>query len=72
MNINELLWGAIAILAVLAVALACCWQHRKRKAKHLVAIRGEQEKYAEVNHALEPFGFAYSLSKDIFYSLEDA
>ncbi len=72
MNINELLWGAIAILAVLAAALACCWQHRKSKAKHLVAIRGEQEKYAEVNHALEPFGFAYSLSKDIFYSLEDA
>lgn len=72
MNLNGLLWGAIAILAVLAVVLACCRQQRKRKARHLAKSKSEQEKYAEINQALEPFGFAYSLSKDIVYSLEDA
>ncbi len=72
MDINDVLWGILAILAVLAFVLLCCRYQRHKKARYLVKKRSEQEKYAEINQALEPFGFAYSLSKDIFYSLEDA
>lgn len=72
LNINDVLWGCLAIFAVLVVILCCCRYRRHRKAKYLVKTRSEQEKYAEINQALGPFGFAYSLSKDIFYSLEDA
>ena len=36
-------------------------------------MSGEAEmRTGKINRALEPFGFAYSLSKDIFYSLENA
>ncbi len=72
MNTTDLLWGISAIIAVLLVILVCCRFRQRRKAKCLVKKHSEQEKYAEINQALQPFGFAYSLSKDIFYSLEDA
>lgn len=72
LNFIDLFWGSLTILAVLAVILFCCRYQQRRKARCLVKEQSEQEKYRKINQALLPFGFAYSLSKDIFYSLEDA
>ena len=69
-------WIVIGILAVvlllLAVIICCIRYHRHKRAKCLVRRRCDQEKIRDINGALEPFGFAYHLHKDIFYSLEDA
>ena len=67
-----LLCGIITGILLLTAGF-CCYRYRcRKKARELVRTQSEQEKYAQLNQALAPFGFAYSLSKDIFYSLEDA
>lgn len=54
------------------VIICCCRHHRHKKVKYKVKYRSDQEKLKDINNALRPFGFAYDLLKDIFYSLENA
>ncbi len=72
MNINWLGWIIFIVLVLLLCIWIYCRFRRHKKAKCKVKEHSEKEKVTEINAALEPFGFAYSLSKDIFYSLEDA
>lgn len=72
MKINWLLLGILAAILLLLVIFCYCRYRRHKKAKCMVKERCDKEKLTDINKALEPFGFAYSLPKDIFYSLEDA
>ena len=70
---TEYMFLGCLILAVLAVFLIVCIRvHRHKKAKYRVKQRSDKEKLNDINGVLQPFGFAYDLSKDIFYSLEHA
>lgn len=72
LKINWILLGILAAVLLL-LTIFCCYRYmRHKKAKRLVRGRSDQEKLTDINQALRPFGFAYSLRKDIFYSLEDA
>ncbi|MCI9004195.1 MAG: DUF4474 domain-containing protein [Lachnospiraceae bacterium] len=66
----------LVILVVLILVLASFFCHYRsccrRNARNRVKSQSDGEKLREINQALEPFGFAYSMPKDIFYSLEDA
>ena len=72
MNINHLFLGIFAAAIIVIMIVFLMRYHRKRKAKRLVKERDDRQKLVDINRALEPFGFAYSILKDIFYSLEDA
>ena len=68
-------WVIFAIVAavLLLLILICCIRYRRHKrAKCRVRERCDHEKLSDINQALEPFGFAYDLKRDIFYSLRDA
>ena len=66
----------LVIFVVLILVLASFFCHYRsccrRNARNRVKFQSDREKLREINQALEPFGFAYSMPKDIFYSLEDA
>ena len=72
MNIEYIILGCIALIVLLLVIICCLRYHRHEKAKYRVQNRTDEEKLSDINSALKGFGFAYDLSKDIFYSLEDA
>ncbi len=72
MNIKYIIYGCIALLLVLLIIIGCLRYRRHKKAKCKVLCRSDEEKLKDINAVLEKFGFAYSLPKDIFYSLEDS
>lgn len=72
MNIEYIVCGCIILVFLLMVIICCLRFHRHKKARCLVHSKSDEEKLREINEALRGFGFAYDLSKDIFYSLEDA
>ena len=72
MNIKYIVYGCIALLLVLLIGICCLRYRRHKKAKCKVWCRSDEEKLRDINAILERFGFAYSLPKNIFYSLEDS
>lgn len=72
MKIEYIIYGCIALLLVLLLIIGCLRYRRHKKAKCKVLCRSDEEKLKDINAVLEKFGFAYSLPKDIFYSLEDS
>lgn len=72
MNIEYIICGCIVLLLLLLLLICCLRYHRHKKAKYSVKVRSDEEKLRDINSALKGFGFAYDISKDIFYSLEDA
>lgn len=71
LNINWIC-VCILILVLLLLVFLCCRYRRHKRARCQVRLRCDREKLADINHALEAYGFAYNLKQDIFYSLEDA
>lgn len=58
---------------ILLLVIICCLRIRRHKrAKCRVKRRCDEEKLHDINQALEAFGFAYDLRRDIIYSLKDA
>lgn len=72
MNIEYIICGCIVLVLLLLILICCLRCHRHKKAKCRVKCRSDEEKLRDINSALKGFGFAYDISKDIFYSLEDA
>lgn len=72
MDIEYIICGCIVLVLLLFVLICCLRYHRHKKAKCSVKSRSDEEKLRDINSALKGFGFAYDISKDIFYSLEDA
>ncbi|MEY8390086.1 DUF4474 domain-containing protein [Lachnospiraceae bacterium 45-W7] len=72
MHINWIIFGIAAVVLLSMIIICCERYHRHKRAKCKVRQRSDQEKMRDINEALKPFGFAYHLRKDIFYSLEDA
>lgn len=71
LHINWICICAFILIFLLLIFLYC--RHRRhKKARCRVKARCDREKLADINQALEPYGFAYDLKQDIFYSLEDA
>lgn len=60
------IFAGIALLVILLSAIFCSlWRKRARKR---VRLRTDRQKLADLNLALEPFGFAYDGKLDAFYS----
>lgn len=73
MNIKYVILFGMILLALLIICGIICYRYdMHKKARELVKSRSDQQKLTDLNKALKPFGFAYDLSKDIFYSREDA
>lgn len=72
MKTEYIILGCIILVCLTVVIICCCRHHRHKKARCKVKYRSDQEKLKDINNALKPFGFAYDLSKDIFYALENA
>lgn len=72
MHINWIVFGVLAAIFLLLFIFCCLRARRCRRAKCRVRRRSDKEKLHDINHALEPFGFAYDLRRDIVYSLKDA
>lgn len=72
LNINYLFCVIFAATVLLLTVLIFMRYRHIKRAKRLVKERDDRQKLVDINRALEPFGFAYSILKDIFYSLEDA
>ena len=72
MNIKCIVYGCIALILVLIIVICFLCHQRHKKAKCKVQSRSDQEKVRDINEVLKRFGFAYSLPKNIFYSLEDS
>lgn len=72
MNIEYIICGGMILVLLLLVLICCLRYHRHKKAKYSVRSRNDEEKLRDINGALKGFGFAYDMSKNIFYSLEDA
>lgn len=60
---------ALAVLLVLLIVLIIVCICRRRRARKLVMLRTDKQKCTDLNAALEPFGFAYDICSDSFYSL---
>lgn len=70
---RELIYVLVVILAAVLIGIAVYARYRHHvKAKALVCKRTDEQKLADINYALQPFGFAYDLKRDIFYSRRDA
>ncbi len=72
MKIDNMILGCILLVFFIVLIVICCRIQRHKKARCRVKQRDDREKLRDINEVLKPFGFAYDLSKDIFYSLEDA
>ncbi|MCI9530198.1 MAG: DUF4474 domain-containing protein [Lachnospiraceae bacterium] len=76
MHSNDFSYSILTILITLALVLIFLFvhyrSHCRREARIQVKRRPDQEKLQDINQALAPFGFAYSLTQDIFYSKQDA
>lgn len=72
MNIEYMICGCMVLVLLLLVLICGLRYHRHKKARYNVRTRSDEEKLRDINSALKGFGFAYDISKDIFYSLEDA
>lgn len=68
-------WICICIIAAVVCVIGIiiyirCLHHKKARAR--VRSRSDAQKLHDINEAIKPFGFAYDLRRDIFYSLKDA
>lgn len=72
MRINWMILGLIAAALLLLIFVIVARIQHHRRAKRRVRRRGDEEKLCDLNRALEPFGFAYDLRRNIVYSLKDA
>lgn len=72
MHINWIICGVVAAVLLLLVFICCLRIRRHKRAKCRVKRRCDEEKLHDINRALEPFGFAYDLRRDIIYSLKSA
>ena len=72
MHINWVVLGVVLAALLLIVLLFCLRVQHHRRAKCRVRRRSDEEKLCDINQALEPFGFAYDLRRDIVYSLKNA
>ncbi len=72
MHINWVVLGVVLAALLLIVLLCCLRVQHHRRAKCRVRRRSDEEKLCDINQALEPFGFAYDLRRDIVYSLKNA
>lgn len=72
MNINYVICSVVLFLLLVILFICVSRKRRHKKAECFVKTRSDTEKQTDINEALKPFGFAYDLSKNIFYSLENA
>lgn len=72
MHINWIVFGVIAALVLLFIFLCVLRIQHHKRAKCRVRRRSDADKLSDINRALEPFGFAYDLRRDIIYSLKNA
>lgn len=64
----DFLWLAVAVPMAVLFAVFVYYAIRKQYAKRKVAGRSTEEKIAELNADLEPFGFLYDEKQDVMYS----
>lgn len=72
MHVDWVILGIVAAVLLLLILICYLRYRRHKRAKCRVQERCDHEKLSDINQALEPFGFAYNLKQDIFYSLRGA
>ena len=72
LRLNWMILGIVAAVFLLLILICCIRIQHHRRAKCRVRRRSDEEKLSDINQALQPFGFAYDLRRDIIYSLKHA